>query len=106
MTSYLLKVSQLRDQLQGLGEVVSNYELITRILNALPLEWSSFVTSIYSRIDTPNFDKIWSLCMIKEAILKEKDDTDPNEKSQVFAAKVKKKKGKFGKFELRQRNNS
>lgn len=103
LTSYRLKVSQLNYQLQGLGEVVSDFELTTCILNALPLEWSSFVTSIYSRKNTPNFDELWSLCILGETRLKAKDDTEPNEKSQAFATRLKKKKGKFGRFEARQR---
>jgi len=52
MSTYLTKISQLRDQLQGLGEVISDLEMTTCILNAFPLEWSSFTTSVYSRKDT------------------------------------------------------
>lgn len=80
LASYLLKVSELKDQLQGHRDVVYDYELITCVHNALPLEWSSFMTSIYSRNDTPNFDEIWYLSMLEETILKENGGTKPNEK--------------------------
>jgi len=62
------------------------------------------VTNIYSRKETLNFDEIWPLCKIEETRIKEKDDTKPNEKSQAFTSNVKKRKGKFGKFEPCQRN--
>lgn len=37
-------------------EAVSDLEMITCVLNALTLDWSSFATSIYSRKDTTPFD--------------------------------------------------
>jgi len=42
VASYLMKVSQTRDQLQGLGETMSDPEITTLVLNALPDEWGNF----------------------------------------------------------------
>ena len=59
MATYRMKIPQIRDRLQGLGEVVSNSEMTTCVLNALPPDWSSFETNVYSRHDTTPFDELW-----------------------------------------------
>ena len=38
ITSYIMRISKIRDQLQELGEVMSNSEMIIVVLNALPEE--------------------------------------------------------------------
>jgi len=49
ITSYLMRVSQIRDQLQELGEIMSDKEMATMVINALPDEWGKFVSSIYGK---------------------------------------------------------
>jgi len=49
MASYLMKVSKLKDQLQGIVKVISNSELITFVLNSLPPDWRGFVSNKYVR---------------------------------------------------------
>lgn len=49
VASHLMKVSQIRDQLQELGETMSNLEVTTLVLNALLDEWGNFVSSIYGK---------------------------------------------------------
>lgn len=61
------------------------------------------MTSIYSRKDTPNFDELWSLCILEKKGLKAKDNTKTNEKSQYFVARSKKKNENFGNFEPRRK---
>lgn len=97
MSTYLMKISQLRDQLQRLGEVIFDSQITTCVLNALPSEWRSFATSLYSRKDTTPFDEIWVQCILEETRNKAKDDTKSNEKSQAFVVKSNKKKETFGK---------
>ena len=41
VASYLMKVFQIRDQLQDLGETMSNPEMTTYVLNAIPNEWGN-----------------------------------------------------------------
>lgn len=58
------------------------------VLNALPPNWSSFATIIYSKKDTTPFDELWAICILEES----------NERSQAFIIRTKKlKKGRFGK---------
>jgi len=68
------------------------------VLNALPPDWTSFATSIYSKKDATPFDELWAQCILEESRMKAKDDTKSSERSQSFIAGTNKfKKGKFGK---------
>jgi hypothetical protein len=46
IATYFTKVSQLRDQLQAIGDKVDDVELVTVTLNGFPSSWESFVQSI------------------------------------------------------------
>ena len=98
MATYIMKISQLRDQLQGLEEAIYGLEMTTYVIDDFPLEWSSFATSVYSRNDTTPFHELWAQCILEKSTIKVKDDTKSNERSQAFTARIKKmKKRKFGK---------
>ena len=47
IASYFMRISEIRDQLQDLGEVMSDREMTTVVLNALPEEWGNFTSRIY-----------------------------------------------------------
>ena len=98
VASYLLRVSNIKDQLQELGEIMYNKEINTIVLNELPDEWGNFVSSIYGKKEATPFNKIWSLCKIEETRLKAKSDVRSNEQVQEYVAMAK-RKGKFGKFD-------
>ena len=66
-----MRVSQIRDQLQELGEIMSDKEMTTVVLNALPDEWGNFISSIYGKMEATPFNELWSLCKIEETRLKE-----------------------------------
>jgi len=97
IASYFMRLSQIRDQLQELGEIMPDTEMTPVVLNALPYEWGNFVSSIYGKKEATPFNELWSLCKIEEIWLKARSDVEPSEKVQAFAA-VDKRKGKFGKF--------
>jgi len=54
ITSYIMRVSQIRDQIQEVGEIMYDKEMTTIVLNVLPNEWGKFVSSIYGRRKPPN----------------------------------------------------
>lgn len=64
VTSFLMRVSQLRDHLQGLGEPITGSEVTICVLNALPPKWSSLATIIYSKKDSTPFDDLWTQCIL------------------------------------------
>jgi len=74
---------------------MSDKEMTTVVLNALPEDWGNFTSSIYAKKEATPLSEIWSLCKIEETRHKAKDDV--GSKEQAFATMAK-KKGKFGKF--------
>jgi len=40
------------------------------ILNALPQEWNSSVSNIYTKKETSSFDELWSECVMAESKLR------------------------------------
>jgi hypothetical protein len=56
ITSYLVRISQLRDQLQAIEEIISEKELVNIVLNGLPKTWDAFVASMNKRKKYPTFE--------------------------------------------------
>jgi hypothetical protein len=69
ITSYLMRVSQIRDQLAAIGDVISDKELVTTTLNGFPTFWIPFVQEVCARSKLPKFDKLWEDCTHKESRL-------------------------------------
>ena len=92
-----MRICEIRDQLKDLGEVMSDIEMNTVVLNKLPKEWGNFISSTYGKKEATIFQNLWSLCKIEESRLKEKYDVGLGEQNQAYATMTK-WKGKFGKF--------
>jgi hypothetical protein len=69
VTSYLMRVSQIRDQLAAIGNVISHKELVTTTLNGFPTFWIPFVQGVCARSKLPKFDKLWADCTHGESRL-------------------------------------
>jgi hypothetical protein len=69
VTSYLMRVSQIRDQLAAIGDVISDKELVTTTLNGFPTLWIPFVQGVCARNKLPKFDKLWADCTHEESRL-------------------------------------
>jgi hypothetical protein len=46
ITSYFVRISQLRDQLQAIEEIILEKELVNIVLNGLPKTWDAFAASM------------------------------------------------------------
>ena len=99
-----MRVLEIRDQLQELGEIMSDKEMTTIVLNALPEEWGNFTSRIYGKKEATPFNELQSLCKIEETWLKEKIDVGSSEQAQAFAAMAR-RKGKFGKLVPQKKKN-
>jgi hypothetical protein len=69
VTSYLMRVSQIRDQLVVIGDVISDKELVTTTLNGFPTFWIAFVQGVCARSKLSKFDKLWADCTHEESRL-------------------------------------
>jgi hypothetical protein len=62
ITSYFVRISQLRDQLQAIEEITSKKELMNIVLNGLPKTWDAFSASMNTRKEYPTFEELWTCC--------------------------------------------
>jgi hypothetical protein len=62
-----MRVSQIRDHLVAIGDVISEKELVTTNLNGFPTFWVPFVQGVCARSKLPKFDKLWEDCTHKES---------------------------------------
>lgn len=53
--SYFMRIFEIRDQLQDLGEVMTDREMTTIVLKALTEEWGNFTSSIYGKKEATSF---------------------------------------------------
>jgi hypothetical protein len=60
ITLYLVRISQLRDQLQAIEEIISEKELVNIVLNGLPKTWDTFSASMNTIKEYPTFEELWT----------------------------------------------
>ena len=49
MQSYFTRVAQIKEQLEAIGDMVEEAEIVMTTLNGLPRDWESFIQGICSR---------------------------------------------------------
>jgi hypothetical protein len=59
VTTYLTKITQGRDELGAVGEVVADSELVRTALNGVTKQWTVFVEGIVARENLPKWDRLW-----------------------------------------------
>jgi hypothetical protein len=98
ITSYFVRISQLRDQLQAIEEITSEKELVNIVLNGLPKTWGAFVASMNTRKEYPTFEELWTCCAQEESRINAKEKPQNKYDDQAFTARFKnfKNKRKFG----------
>jgi hypothetical protein len=98
ITSYFVRISQLRDQLQSIEEITSEKELVNIVLNGLPKTWDAFSASMNTRKDYPTFEELWTCCAQEESRINEKEKPQKKYDDQAFTTRFKnfKNKRKFG----------
>ena len=56
---YLTRISQVRNELAAVGEVVPGFELVRTTLNGSAKPWTVFVEAIVARENLLSWDRIW-----------------------------------------------
>lgn len=69
ITSYFLRISELRDQLSTIGNNIDDMELRLIALRGLPITWESFIQCITRRPSLPKFDQLKNDCSQEESQL-------------------------------------
>lgn len=66
ITSYFMRITELRDQLSTIGHLIDNKELMLMAPNGLPTSWESFIQGISTRSKLPKFDRLKTDCIQEE----------------------------------------
>jgi hypothetical protein len=98
ITSNLVRISQLRDQLQAIEEIISEKELVNIILNGLLKTWDAFAASMNTRKEYPTFEELWNCYAQEESMINAKEKSQKKYDDQTFTTKFKDfmNKKKFG----------
>jgi hypothetical protein len=104
ITSYFVRISQLRDQLQAIEEIISEKELVNIVLNGLPKTWDAFAASMNTRKEYPTFEELWTCCAQEESRINTKEKSQKKYDDQAFTTKFKNFRNKR-KFGLRKKPN-
>jgi hypothetical protein len=73
ITSYFVRISQLRYQLQDIEEIILEKELVNIVLNGLPKTWDAFSASMNTRKEYPTFQELWTCCAQEELRISAKE---------------------------------
>ena len=60
---YITRVSQFKEQLEGIGDSVDEDELVMASLNGLTRPWDSFIQALCARKESMKFDIVWEDCI-------------------------------------------
>ena len=55
VSSYFMRVSELKNQLSTIGDPISDKELVLNTFNGLPTSWESFIQSLVGKPKLPKF---------------------------------------------------
>jgi hypothetical protein len=93
-----VRISQLRDQLQAIEEIISEKELVNIVLNGLPKTWDAFAASMNTRKEYPTFEELWTCCAQEESRISAKEKPQKKYNDQGFTARFNnfRNKRKFG----------
>jgi hypothetical protein len=89
ITSYFVRISQLRDKLQAIEEITSEKELVNIVLNGLPKTWDAFAASMNTRKEYPTFEELWTCCAQEESRINAKEKPQKKHDDQAFTARFK-----------------
>jgi hypothetical protein len=104
ITSYLVRIYQLIDQLKAIEEIILEKELVNIVLNGLPKTWDAFATSMNTREEYPTFEEIWNFCAQEESRISAKEKFQRKDDDQAYTTKLKKFMNKK-KFDSRKKPN-
>ena len=65
-TTYLTKITSVRDELVAIGEIIAPNKLVRIALHSLPKTWESFVDGIVARENLLGWERLWDNCIQNE----------------------------------------
>ena len=93
--SYFTRVSQIKEQIEAIGDSVEEAELVMTTMNGLPRSWDPFIRGICSRSKLRKFSRLWEDCTQEEARLEAREEKLGEEENQALVAHARKGKNKM-----------
>jgi hypothetical protein len=90
--NYFMRILQIKDQIEAIGDSVDDADLMTTTLNGFPSSLDPFVKGICARSKFPKFDNLWTECTPEESRLISKSQKTNDEENHALVAHVKKRK--------------
>ena len=85
MQSYFTRVSQIKDKLEAIGDMIEEAEVVMTTLNSLPRDWESFIQGICSRRKLTKFRKLWEECVQEEERIASREEKLNQNQDHAFA---------------------
>jgi hypothetical protein len=63
---YFSRISQFKEQLEAIRDIIDKDELIMTTLNGLTRPWDAFIQTICARTKKLKFDGLWEECIQEE----------------------------------------
>lgn len=86
-----MKITEIKNYLLSIGEVISDRELTLISLGGLPCEWDVFNTAILNNGQIPGFDELLTRCTQDETMMIERDMHSNRKDPTTFSIDAKKK---------------
>jgi Lhr-like helicase len=87
---FFMKLSDIKEQLETIGEIMSDREIVLTTLHNLPKSWETFIQSISGREALPTFDRLWTDCTKEEIRLRNRGVEDSSEENHALSLHTKK----------------
>jgi len=71
--SYFMRITQVKNGLLSIGEVIADRELTLIALGGLPRSWNVFNTTILNNDRKPGFNELLTRCTQEETRMMERD---------------------------------
>ena len=99
VSPFFSRISQLKEQLIAIGALTEEDDFVGVAIDGLPDSWSSFISSVCGRGQSPSFEGFWHDCIEEESRLQRRlgSSSKVGEKDLVLSAKFKKGKKSRGK---------
>jgi len=83
---YFTKVSQIKEQLEAIEDMVEDAKVVMTTLNGLPRSWESFIQGIFSRRKMTKFNRLWEEWAQEEARMAAREENLGDDEYQAVAA--------------------
>jgi hypothetical protein len=104
VTNYLMRITQIHDQLTAIGEVVLDTERVNVALNGFTKAWEPFIMGICAQEKLPKLEKLWDDCIEEETWKESKSSEQQGGGDENLSLVNKTKKGK-GKVFVKKSNS-